>query len=500
MQKNPELDRITEEVRRLPILQVVGKQMNFAYCRYGNYFGLCPFHDDTHAGSFSVSETLNRFTCFSCGAKGDSISLYAKIKGLTYFESKMEIAYAFGIIDSKTFERFSGKTKTKNLVENVNQRQPKNIETPKKDTNKMIHFPVILNTVYSAFLDLCELSEAHANHLTNVRKLTSEIINERKYKSNVEHGTVFFERLREELRDKEVLKGKTFREIMEMTPGFYQRKCGNEWVWKSHNTAGILIPIQNELGQITALQIRADNEMNNGQRYVWFSSTCAKYDGTGLFRGGISPGAPLDVLYPKETPSKALFITEGRFKAEAIADRIGAVVISVQGVTNWKGIENLVTETEKEAKKRFEGFEGFKNICMAFDRDIHSKYQVYQQLKRLSDELADCFGNKEIFYITWDGYYSGIDDLLGANIGKTRQEIGEILKIHNKNYYDEEFERQLSEAIESNEKGPIDVLSRKYLDYIKIEKETKEAKKKRERRERIYKKVPFLYESGGIRI
>lgn len=35
--------------------------------------GLCPFHDDSHSGSFRVNLDTGGFLCFSCGAKGTDI-------------------------------------------------------------------------------------------------------------------------------------------------------------------------------------------------------------------------------------------------------------------------------------------------------------------------------------------------------------------------------------------------------------------------------------------
>lgn len=45
--------------------------------RSGEYWALCPFHPDRHAGSFSVSE--RGYCCFSCGAKGGLSALAAHL-------------------------------------------------------------------------------------------------------------------------------------------------------------------------------------------------------------------------------------------------------------------------------------------------------------------------------------------------------------------------------------------------------------------------------------
>lgn len=49
----------------------------------------CPFHDDSTA-SFSVRG--NRFLCFGCGAKGDSIDFYMKTNKVPFYQAVRELA------------------------------------------------------------------------------------------------------------------------------------------------------------------------------------------------------------------------------------------------------------------------------------------------------------------------------------------------------------------------------------------------------------------------
>lgn len=44
----------------------------------GEYWALCPFHPDTHSGSFSVSE--RGFKCFACGAQGSLLALARRLE------------------------------------------------------------------------------------------------------------------------------------------------------------------------------------------------------------------------------------------------------------------------------------------------------------------------------------------------------------------------------------------------------------------------------------
>jgi len=53
------------------------------------YVGQCPFHDDQHP-SFCVYPDSNRFVCFGCGEKGDTIDFIMQRRNLSFKEA---IAY-----------------------------------------------------------------------------------------------------------------------------------------------------------------------------------------------------------------------------------------------------------------------------------------------------------------------------------------------------------------------------------------------------------------------
>jgi DNA primase len=68
-------------------------------CRYGyqSHFwvvaGLCPFHDDSRAGSFKVNTHTGAFKCWSCGASGgDIISFLQQRDGLEFREALEQLA------------------------------------------------------------------------------------------------------------------------------------------------------------------------------------------------------------------------------------------------------------------------------------------------------------------------------------------------------------------------------------------------------------------------
>lgn len=444
---NVQLTReIIEEVRKLSIVEEIEKHMELPRKRSGDFLGLCPFHNDTRLGSFVVSEKRQRYSCFACdaggadGKGGDLIDFRAKFLGIDYRDAALQIAVENGIINATTFkklERKSGVT--------FDPREVRKTKKVEKNEANIPHNVAILNTVYSVYLELCTLSEEHRNYLKEKRFLNDETIGEIQYRTNGQRGRQFMEEFAENLKNREELKEMTIEEILGKTPGFFQRMNYGFWQWSTHYTEGILIPIRDELGQIEGLQIRRDEVKEGEPRYVWFSSAFAESGAKKYFKNGTGQSTPLNVIYPKQSPSKALFITEGHFKAKAIADRIGAVVISVQGVVNHKGIEELIRKTEEETKRRNPAFVGFENICIAFDSDFRTNDAVYKSLKNMSDDIAKKI-KMPISYVQWDTKFKGIDDLLYSEEAKDRG-FRKLMKVEKKEKYDSRILMRVSECV-----------------------------------------------------
>ena len=69
---------------------------------------LCPFHNDRHLGSFVVSERRNTYTCFACGAHGDSIEFLMRHERMTFFEAVAWLGKKYGI-DVEGGDRYAPK-------------------------------------------------------------------------------------------------------------------------------------------------------------------------------------------------------------------------------------------------------------------------------------------------------------------------------------------------------------------------------------------------------
>ena len=61
-----------------------------------NYFGVCPFHDDTNP-SMSVSRSLQIYKCFSCGASGNVFNFVMDYEHITFKEALELLAKKAGI-------------------------------------------------------------------------------------------------------------------------------------------------------------------------------------------------------------------------------------------------------------------------------------------------------------------------------------------------------------------------------------------------------------------
>ena len=70
--------QIDEILQKVSIIDVINNYVELKKSGK-NYFGLCPFHDDTNP-SMSVSEDKKIFKCFSCGETGNAITFVQKLK------------------------------------------------------------------------------------------------------------------------------------------------------------------------------------------------------------------------------------------------------------------------------------------------------------------------------------------------------------------------------------------------------------------------------------
>ena len=89
-------EEIIEEVRqRNPIVDVIGSYVHLTK-KGGNYFGLCPFHNEK-SPSFSVSASKQMYHCFGCGKGGNVLTFIMEYENYSFPEAMEMLAKRAGI-------------------------------------------------------------------------------------------------------------------------------------------------------------------------------------------------------------------------------------------------------------------------------------------------------------------------------------------------------------------------------------------------------------------
>ena len=87
------------------------------------YRACCPFHQED-TPSFTIYPNKNRFICFGCGEKGDTVSLLMKMKNLKFTEAISELGKRYGIEVEKSHltEKEEQEYRTKEAMWAANER------------------------------------------------------------------------------------------------------------------------------------------------------------------------------------------------------------------------------------------------------------------------------------------------------------------------------------------------------------------------------------------
>lgn len=384
-------DHISSLVDQLSPLQIL-EDAGISTQLVGNKtMALCPFHDDKNIGSFIVTDRY--FKCFSCGEKGGAPSLYAKLMDISFKEAFAELAAVYDLAPLTDIVEAYGYKPQIDANKTFVAKQASAVSTPEAKTDE-----ATINKndkIYRIYLDMITLSDEDKAYLLS-RGLTQDIITKRLYRSVPKYFAMvpFLTRIQKALGSVDVIKD---------CPGFYFDP--QKLLYQVKVAYGILIPIYDAKGRIRAMQIRRDSD--EGLRYVWF---------TGTKHGGVSAGTPVDFIRPKKEKSPAIFITEGRFKSEAIVSKLGRASISVQGIGNWASISEVLTEVPEGT-----------TFCIAYDMECSeanpgAKKLIEKHVENLKNYLIE--NGHTVFRATWNPKYKGIDDALenGAEIEYERME------------------------------------------------------------------------------
>ena len=258
----------------------------------------CPFCHDHGPGKYhlSLNTDTDQYRCNLCGAHGNSVSLYARLKGISNKEAYLELVR---------------ETKVYPLPQ---------VPTPQMKERQ----PVSLEQRHAAYTDMLEhltLLDRHGENLLG-RGLSEDRIRENGYRSMPET-----ERGRRLLADLLRSHGHDLRGV----PGF--RTYYGEWTLSGPN--GFLIPVRNKDGLIQGLKIRLDEADHPNRKYRWLSSRSLP-NGTRSYSW---------VHVVGDRSRKRAFLTEGPLKGDVASFLAkNALFICIGGVNALHGLTDTIRE------------------------------------------------------------------------------------------------------------------------------------------------------------
>lgn len=319
----------------------------------------CPFCGDHGKGKFhlSLNTATDQFRCNLCGASGNSITLYARLNGVS---------------NKQAFQELRGGG---NVYPIPRQPTPQHTEQERQ--------PVSLeerHAAYSAMLEHLTLLDKHRDNLLE-RGLNEDRIQRNKYRSmpETEQGRRLLASL---------LRSRGFDLLG--VPGF--RTYYGDWTLAGPN--GFLIPVRNKEGLIQGLKIRLDDTNDPGRKYRWLSSR-DMINGTRSYSW---------VHVTGDTSSKRAYLTEGPLKGD-VASFLAhdALFVCIGGVNALNGL----TDTLRSLN--------VTEVVEAMDMDQNTKPEVRNAILSMRKEVQAVKRWKYTKY-TWDPAYKGVDDYLLSRV------------------------------------------------------------------------------------
>lgn len=398
MNKKDKISQLYETIKTIPVSEIIELRIPVHRQSKNKALALCPFHADNNLGSFVITDSRGIWKCFSCGdgVGGDGpkfISMYDKI---SYTEAILKIAVETGLIneyEASNLSKCKQKFTMKDYIHRKNDTGPKASEDVIDKVYGIISMGNRLTKNGKSVLN-----QEHLNYLLHRGIPMAEIkrLGYFSFPSGYASKKIF----------KLLLEKGITSDMVIGVPGFY--KENGKACFKG--ARGIGIPIHDINGKIIAIQIRQDNKGPNKSRYIWYTSSFASEnvdsDGKGK-TDGCSPGTPIDVVYPENMTKNCVFITEGRFKAAALARTYKSIALSVQGIGMYNGITDILKSlTDKRT---------IRKIYIAYDADMCHNVMVFKHAMKMARTISQEFPEIEIEYLLWnEKEFKGIDDVLNS--------------------------------------------------------------------------------------
>ena len=312
----------------------------------------CPFCGDHGPGKYhlSLNTDTDQYRCNLCGAHGNSVSLYARINGVSNKEAYLELKKGGNVY------RFPQQPAPK-----ITERQPTPLEAR--------------HAAYSLML-----LDRHGENLLG-RGLSEERIRHNQYRSMPET-----ERGRRLLA--ELLRSQG-HELLGL-PGF--RTYYNDWTMSGPN--GLMIPVRNKSGLIQGIKIRLDDadreETEKERKYRWLSSRKMP-NGTRSYSW---------VHVTGDTTRKRAYLTEGPLKGD-VASFLSkdALFVCIGGVNVIQGLKDTILDL------------GVTEVVEAMDMDQMANPNVRKAVLAIRREVQSVRRLRYTKY-TWNSAYKGVDDYL----------------------------------------------------------------------------------------
>lgn len=404
----------------------------------GGFSTKCPFHQQSKVGGFSVKSRTEKnpkgsYHCQVCGATGSVTSLVTSMFNVEFREGVILTSILASIL----------------VIGDNDEYIVKELEIPEPEPE---HFAELasddkLHLVYSLFITAAGLSDENKNYLKTIRGLSEEQIKNTGY-SNYPDPSIIEGRFGELLKEENL----TVEDLIGV-PGFYKKALKPYLKLDSpmkvtflEQEDMILIPIRNARGRICRLQIDAKlkvkkniSDEDKKMKFFWFGSAFANGSYGNYY--GTEGTTPKAVIYPKRLQNNKIYVTEGIYKAEFIAEHFGVICISVQGVNTAKDMQRELDEITAAPLFKLL-YSEVSGVVGTFDADMFENYNVYKALEKFTDELAEGNENLDISYMYWDcNIAKGIDDLIVEHPNTYREELRYAQK--------KEFDEVYSKAVEA---------------------------------------------------
>lgn len=397
-----ELD-IFQKAKTVPILTVIGRYIPLTK-KGGWWYGLCPFHDDKHIGSFVIFPNSGRFKCYACGESGDAIDFVGKICGVDALTASIRIAEDAGLIATGAVRRIRETSRRQVNMERAlppKQELEQSLLAPKAD---MVH----MDKVYQCFASVADpLTKEFREMLLHERRLTEDDLRSYFVYPSRSDAAKLWPKFRAQLTK---VFGPVSREgqakLLLGVPGFFLDH-NRRVQFAAQKERGLGIMVYNRDKLLSGLQIRAVGAVEKNQRYRFMSSGFANGSSGSCGSYGCACGYVEDILFPKEKKwNHTIAITEGRFKADALS-KLGFLVVNLHSISNWSaGCEAAAALAQTWKPRKF---------IAAYDAE--SNPAVHRSAQHLHHALNPI---RPVEFAVWDPKYGkGIDDVVNSgNINK----------------------------------------------------------------------------------